>query len=1034
MLYPQSKDSLLKQETFQNPTSVYRGAPFWAWNCKLDQEALFTQIDQLQQMGMGGFHIHSRSGLDTEYLGEEFMALVKACQEKAKENQMLCWLYDEDRWPSGAAGGLVTKEQRYRSRFLVFTPYTKSIDRNASADYSSSARAARQGDGTLLGRYEILLDHGYLAHYRKLGDQESPQKAAKVWYAYLEVAGDSPWFNNQAYVNTLDKKAIERFLEITHEAYYHTLGSEFGKSVPAIFTDEPQFSHKQHLGYADEEQDIIIPFTDDFPSTYVEIYGEDILSKLPELFWELPDGMISTTRYRYHDHLCERFASAFADTVGDWCTQHNIMLTGHMMSEPTLFSQTCALGEAMRSYRSFHLPGIDMLCDDREFTTAKQAQSAAHQYGRPGVLSELYGVTNWDFDFRGHKLQGDWQAALGVTVRVHHLTWVSMGGEAKRDYPASIGYQSPWYKEYPLIEDHFARLNTALTRGTPRIKVGVIHPIESYWLYFGPGEQTGTKRDELEANFANITNWLLFGLIDYHYISESLLPSLSEIQEASVLNVGEMAYDVILVPGCETLRTTTLERLEAFKKAGGTVLFIGEPAPYVDAIKSDRAKTLAKKSITLPFSQSRILEVLDDYRDLDIRTSAGKRSSDLIYQMREDHDKRWIFICHGSKPLNPDIPGIETLQIRIKGNWKPTQYDTLTGKIHPLPGILNGGYTYISRQLALHDSLLLCLEPGTPETPAVLPPKKSSEQVIQWNEAVPVTLSEPNVLVLDMAAYSFDDGPWQPREEILRIDNAFRTRLGYPLRMEALAQPWTHQTKEAAEHVLHLKFVVESEIEIDSPYLALENAEATEVLVNGVPVPSHVDGWFVDQCIQKIKLPSLPKGTSEILLHIPFHSKTNVEWCYLLGDFGVIVEGSHGKIIEPVRQLYFGDWTTQGLPFYAGNVTYHCDFSAGGYLHLEATHFRSPLLSVSLEGEQKGKIAFAPYQADIGNVNEGAYRLDITAFGNRINAFGTLHNCDTSATWCGPNAWRTTGSSWSYEYQFRPMGVLVSPKLHISCI
>ena len=93
-----------------------------------------------------------------------------------------------------------------------------------------------------------------------------------------------------------------------------------------------------------------------------------------------------------------------------------------MMEEPTLHSQTAALGEAMRSYRSFGLPGIDMLCDYREYTTAKQAQSASHQFGCPGVLSELYGVTNWDFDFRGHKLGGDWQAALGVTTRVPHLT------------------------------------------------------------------------------------------------------------------------------------------------------------------------------------------------------------------------------------------------------------------------------------------------------------------------------------------------------------------------------------------------------------------------------------------------------------------------------------------------------------------------------------------------------------------------------------------------------------------------------------
>lgn len=68
----------------------------------------------------------------------------------------------------------------------------------------------------------------------------------------------------------------------------------------------------------------------------------------------------------------------------------------------------------------------------------------------------------------------------------HHLVWVSMAGEAKRDYPVAIGYQSPRYWEYPLVEDHFALLNTALTRGWPLVRVGIIHPIEFYRLCFGP--------------------------------------------------------------------------------------------------------------------------------------------------------------------------------------------------------------------------------------------------------------------------------------------------------------------------------------------------------------------------------------------------------------------------------------------------------------------------------------------------------------------------------------------------------------------
>ena len=109
----------------------------------------------------------------------------------------------------------------------------------------------------------------------------------------------------------------------------------------------------------------------------------------------------------------------------------------------------------------------------------------ARQENREGVMCEIYGVTGWGFDFRNHKLAGDWQAALGVTFRVPHLTWVSMEGEAKRDYPACIGRHSPWYQRYGLIEDHFARLNTALTRGHALVRVGVIHPIESYWMYWG---------------------------------------------------------------------------------------------------------------------------------------------------------------------------------------------------------------------------------------------------------------------------------------------------------------------------------------------------------------------------------------------------------------------------------------------------------------------------------------------------------------------------------------------------------------------
>ena len=99
------KTASLTDEVFQNPPAEYRGAPFWAWNGDLRKEYLAEQIDVFEKMGLGGAHLHVRTGLSLPYLGEEHMDRVRFCTDKFKEKHMLSYLYDEDRWPSGAAGG-----------------------------------------------------------------------------------------------------------------------------------------------------------------------------------------------------------------------------------------------------------------------------------------------------------------------------------------------------------------------------------------------------------------------------------------------------------------------------------------------------------------------------------------------------------------------------------------------------------------------------------------------------------------------------------------------------------------------------------------------------------------------------------------------------------------------------------------------------------------------------------------------------------------------------------------------------------------
>lgn len=1020
MLYQKNQERELKRETFQDPPQEYRGAPFWAWNCKVTEQDADAVLTDLKHMGMGGAHIHSRTGMDLPYLSEEYMDMAAYALEKGKSLGMKTWLYDEDRFPSGAAGGMVTKENRYRQRWLVLSPETMEEKKERLV---------------CLGKYAVRLENGYLKSYRFLKKEEENPQNEDIWYLYREVAENDPWFNNQSYVDTLNPEAIRRFIQITHEAYYERFGDEFGKAIPAIFTDEPQFRPKSVLHFAEERTCVILPYTDDFPDTYREAYGCEFLESLPECVWELPNGEISVKRYQYHDHICERFTEAFADQIGRWCRAHGIALTGHMMEEPTLASQTAMLGEAMRSYRSFEIPGIDMLYDSRELNTAKQAQSAVHQYGREAMLSELYGVTGWDFDFRGHKLAGDWQAALGVTVRVHHLTWTSMAGEAKRDYPASIGYQSPWYREYSVIEDYFARLNTALTRGNAEVRVGVIHPIESYWLCWGPREQTQERREEMDHNFKQLTEWLLYGLLDFDFICESLWKDQtadSELDESKWVSVGKMKYDVILVPGCITLRSSTLKRLKKFKEKGGRVIFAGEIPQYIDAVKDSRIGAFADSCEKIPFSKCAILNALEPVRTVDVRLQSGERTGNIVSQIRRDGDRKWLFLAHCMPMINPDLPQREQLTVRFKGIYRPLQYDAMTGEIREVDYAHENGNTCIEAEVFDHDSLLFCLESVKSKKLTVEKRKerRSEADVLSVPDFVRIEREEPNVLILDIADGRIDGGEWIESEEVLRLDNKFRRYAGYPLRTEAFPQPWTAKQSEKPEHTIQVRFRIYSEIPLDTVWLALEHADKTRLWWNKEEITEKPEGYYVDRSIRKVRLPDLRQGENILIAEMPYYHRFNMEAMYILGEFGVRVWGRTAVIEKKRDRIAFGDLCVQGFPFYGGNLTYKIpiELNRDGTLQVEATQFRSPLIKVKIDGRECGAIAFSPYCITIPGMKRGRHILELTAFGSRNNTFGALHNCNRTEPWRGhPNSYRTTGAAWAYEYQLKTQGILVSP-------
>ena len=1064
--YKKNTQERLSKELFENPTAEYRGAPFWAWNGALDGRVLEEQIDVMKEMGMGGFHIHVRTGLDTPYLGREYMNHVKACVEKAQKEDMLAWLYDEDRWPSGAAGGKVTRgHPAYAAKSLLFTvtPYETGKEGAGKKEEVSAPGRGRGGvrmeNGRLLAVYDVRLgEDGTLEEYRRIEPGE--QAFGTKWYAYLEHGEADPWFNNGAYLDTLNPQAVDQFINITHRAYKEALGEKFGERVPAIFTDEPQFTAKSILNLPQEKKDVFLPWTEGFSEGYREKYGEEPLETLPELIWELPEGRRSQARYRYHDFVAELFVENYCGRIGEWCRENGIRFTGHVMGEGSLEEQTMTLGECMRCYGAFSIPGMDNLCDRREYTTAKQTQSAVHQQGAEGMLSELYGVTGWDYDFRGYKLQGDWQAALGVTVRVPHLFWMTMKGEAKRDFPASIGCQSPWYQQFSLIENYFARLNTALTRGKPRVRIAVIHPIESYWLHWGPSMQTAAVREHLEESFQRLTEYLLFSLLDFDFISESTLPKLCP-QGGAPLQVGAMSYEAVIVCGCETLRSTTLERLEAFFCQGGDLIFVGACPRYIDAVFSDRVQTLYAKAKKAALSPASLWEALGKYAFVRIQRQDGKRCDFLLSQQREDKEGQWLFLANGKKPECPDVEEETRLHISLAGAYDVRCYDPMTGEIFPLEAELLQGETCWEQDWHMHDSMLLHLTPAKEENknrmskePQDIKTQKQQaeaakeaartalpEGCIQARAAlgtvcfgpVKTALSEPNMCLLDIGEFAVDQGPWMPEEEILRIDNIARSRCGLPLRRREVVQPYL-LPKEKPTHSIRVRFLFESEIELSRLKLGLEDASATKICWNGQEVSAPADGWYVDRAIETVSLPGLKKGTNRLEVTVPLGQRTNLEAMYLLGDFGVRLAGSRKILTALPGAIGFGDITCQGLPFYTGNLEYSFEIEVSKEEALGETvicvpRYRGGLIKVFADGKERGDIIFSPYRLGLGHLGEGRHKIMLRLYGTRQNGFAQLHHTPGVWFYQGPNSWRSSGALWCYEYQLRQAGILSSPRL-----
>ncbi len=1007
---------------FQNPTKEYRGKPFWSWNGRLEETELRRQIHVLKDMGMGGFFCHSRTGLATEYLGEEWFRLVRAAAEEGEALNMETWLYDEDRWPSGTAGGMVTKEPQYRLHYLrltVISPTQNTPEFRDDFAWDDAVVAVFQADVEGLA----FTTKTEIARNTSLPALETDS----LLLFTVEEMASSDFYNGFTYLDTMNEEAVARFMELTHEKYKANCGDLFGNNIYGMFTDEPHHGAVMcSSGIPNHDSAWITPYPLDLFLQFEKRFGYDLKPLLPELFLQYEGRKVSQVKWHYMELLQQLFLERYFRPIDKWCREHNLKFTGHTLHEDSLTAQAVMTGSVMRAYAEMESPGVDVLTEhNRNYWIVKQLTSAARQFNKKQLLSELYGCTGWQMNFQSHKAVGDWQALLGVNVRCHHLSWYSMKGESKRDYPASISYQSAWYQEYAYVEDYFSRLHVFGEQGTPICDLLVLNPVESTWTMIHPGwahwlDASAPEIRQLQDRYADTFRWLMGAQVDFDYGDEALLKDHGRVlvQEdgTPLLQVGSAVYKQVLITGMATIRSSTLALLEDFIKIGGSVVYAGEAPGYLDALPSDN--TYLPGAETIAFTETALRKRFASLAYVTVTDSAGNPLPEIYVQVKEKDDCVYLFFLNTNRDR-----GFEQIKISLRDSGSVEQWNPRNGNVVSLGQLVAGDALEIS--MARGQEFLCVLKKQAIAKTDLAKENWMVVEEVGLPEHFSYTLNEPNVCVLDMARWAVDGEQWQETQEILKVDRAIRSRFAIPWRGGEMVQPWYRQlTKETAvcKVALEFSFYVKNMPE-GLLQLAMETPEAFAVTVNGKKLCSTENtGWWVDHTIRTLDLPvaMIRLGENVICLEGDFYPSTDLEAIYLLGNFGVMLDGIDKTLTTLPKQLVAGDLRTQGLPFYGAGVKYQVqvpEISAGQRVKLRLDGFDGACVKIDSK-----VVAFAPYQVDVTELAGKEVTLEYSL--TRRNTFGPLHEAPALVGGYGPGNFVTEGEHfYAEQYGLLPQGM-----------
>lgn len=1003
-----------EQTAFQTPADTYRSVPFYSLNDDLDPAELGRQLHLFKEGGFGGTFLHSRIGLLTPYLSEAWFGIMAAGVKRSQQLGIDAWFYDEDKWPSGFAGGIVPlKDPAFQARSLLRVKKDQTV---------SAPDAVLFEDATFK----------YVCHVNPLGDA---------------------WFNGTSWVDLMNPDMVKAFIDCSYVPYVERFAGK--PHVMGIFTDEPQISPR-----VDIANEGAISFSPVVPAAFKARTGYDLAPNLPSLFAEV--GPWRKVRLDYYRTVAACFEQAFSKQIGDYCAAHGFIWTGHYNAEDSPTGNMQNEGGLMQQLRHMQMPGIDALgLHYNSLHCGKVMTSVANQYGRARRLSELFGISGHNMTFEDRMWITAWHTLMGVNFMCPHLSLYSMKGERKRDYPPTISYQQPYWRYNRLFEDFSARLCYFATVGQTAAEICVLSPIESD--YIEHARQLSGKRD---AMLARVLTALVRTHRNFDLGDEQII---SEIGKAAKgrFEIGQMAYRTVVLPPMLTIRRSTLAKLEAFAAEGGTVLVAEDYPALVDGDEDAAATASLRRCATLVEGDG-WLDVLNE-KVPPVFTLSGEKNEEVWTHLRTVDNGLALQLSNTSRLES------RTLELRFADRaapialWNPVNGQCLRPKLEA-----DGACRLHFAPAQTWIATLGPVSSGVRFDGQYVPPGPSREVVTlagSWQGR----RVDPNAITLDYARYSKDGGTtWSDPEPVLGIYDRFALSTPYNGKLQLKYEAQVVDVPSTCKLVVEQPAMYKS-ITVNGKPLVFDNAETyTCFTFRAKAVHDLLKRGSNEIVLTLDYVSAIPSslnararyGTEIESVYLigdfavkPVLSDKPLATTYRNEEHSLAPKPIHSfKSFAITRETsaFDGDLVPQGYPFYAGEFQLDSTFELGNVepdkkYYLAFPSFEAIVINVTVNGKACPPLVASPWETDVtGALKPGKNAVRVSLTNGLRNLMGPHHHKGGEHTAVGPatfranQAWpnrepgeanwydaRLGGNAkvWRDDYYMIPFGLLQPPVL-----